>query len=301
MNSSMSGWSTSSTTIFAGRCVGAAHEAHRAARVATLGQLLLRRAKLGQVHARAGAAAEDDAFAPDPVEDRVHRVLDREDEARAALRLLLEADVEPDGRVEGGELVDEDRLELGFEGVGLLLGREVAVLAAPGGDRVDDAPDHLLDAALALGRGHAAAEVLLRDDVGGGLAPELRELDVLLVEDRLVLAGDEGVARLPVDLVEGVAAGDREVAADGESGVLVDDRVRDRFARYRGLNCLLCARHAAASKGSRGSIGTSSVDRGPDGSRAVFRVRRAGPPEAGRWRRGAPGPGGRRSSRARRP
>ena len=170
-----------------------------------------------EVDARAGAAAEDDALAPDPVEDRVHRVVDREDEAGRALRLLLEADVEPDRRVEGGELVDEDRLQLGLEGVGLLVGREVAAGAAPAGDRVDDAADHLLDAPLALGRGHAAAEVLLGDDVRRRLRPELRELDVLLVEDRLLLAGDEGVADLPLDLVERVAARDREVAADGET------------------------------------------------------------------------------------
>src|SRR5919202_1202854 len=133
MNCSTSGWSTSRTTIFA------AHEADRAARVAALGELLLRGAQLREVDARARAAAEDDPLAPDPVEDVLHRVVDREDEAGGALRLLLEADVEPDGRVEGGELVDEDRLELGLEGVGLLVGGEVAALAAPGTDRVGDA------------------------------------------------------------------------------------------------------------------------------------------------------------------
>ena len=114
-----------------GRRVGAAHERDRAGGVAALRELLLRRAQPREVDARAGAAAEDDPLAPDPVEDRVHRVLDREDEARAALRLLLEADVEPDRRVEGGELVDEDRLQLVLERLRLLLGREVAAVAAP--------------------------------------------------------------------------------------------------------------------------------------------------------------------------
>src|SRR5262249_57905473 len=134
-----------------------------------------------------------------------------------ALRLLVEADVEPDRRVGGGELVDEDELELGLEALGLFLGGEVAALSAPAGDRVDDAADHLLDARLALGRGHAAAEVLLGDDVGRRLAPELRELDALLLEGRLVLAGDEGIAQLPFELLEGVASRDREVALDGRS------------------------------------------------------------------------------------
>ncbi len=145
----------------------------------------------------------------------------------AALRLRLEADVEPDRGVEGGELVDEDRLELGLEGVGLLVGREVAALAAPAADRVDDAADHLLDGALALGRGHAAAEVLLRDDVGRGLRPELGELDVLLLERGAVLAGNVSVAKLPFDLLERVAAGDGEQAARGDARVRFHDRVHD--------------------------------------------------------------------------
>src|SRR5581483_8474094 len=211
----------------AGGRVGAAHEADRAARVAALRQLLLRRAEPGEVDAGARAAAEDDPLAADPVEDRLHRVLDREDEAGAALRLLLEADVEPDRGVEAGVLVDEDRLQLGLERVGLVVGREVAAVAAPAADRVDDAADHLLDRGLALGRAELPAEVLLRDDVRGRLRPELRELDRLLVERGLLLARDEGVADLPVDLVERVAAGDGEEALDAELLRLVGDRVLD--------------------------------------------------------------------------
>src|SRR5207237_7703236 len=122
------------------------------------------------------------------------------------LRALLEADVEPNGRVEGGELVDEDRLQLGLEAVGLLVVREVAAGASPPADRGDDAADHLLHARLPLGRAEAAPEVLLGDDVRRGLRPELRELDVLLVERRLLLARDERVAQLPLDLVEGIPA-----------------------------------------------------------------------------------------------
>src|SRR5439155_7766877 len=111
------------------------------------------------------AAAEDDALAANPVEDRLHRIVDREDEARAALRLLLEADVEPDRRVERGELVQEDELQLVLESLRLLLTREIDALAAPRADRRDDEADHLLVAALAIRRAHAAAKVLLGDDV----------------------------------------------------------------------------------------------------------------------------------------
>src|SRR5207248_11269930 len=135
-----------------GRRVRAAHEADRPGRVAAFRELLLRRAQLREVEPGARAAAEDDSLTANPVEDRLHRVVDREDEARRALRLLLEADVEPHGRVERGVLVDEDRLQLGREGLGLLVVGEVAALLAPGDGGVDDATDHLLDARLALGR-----------------------------------------------------------------------------------------------------------------------------------------------------
>ena len=65
----------------AGRRVGAAHEAHRARRRAAAVEQLLAGADLRQVDARAGATLEDDPLLAVPVEDRVHRVVDRQDEA----------------------------------------------------------------------------------------------------------------------------------------------------------------------------------------------------------------------------
>src|SRR5262249_14153427 len=92
------------------------------------------------------------------------------------------------------------------------------------------AADHLLDGALALGRAELAAEVLLRDDVGRVLRPALRELDVALLERDAVAMADTGVAQLPLDCVERVLAGRREMAFDGQraSGrsVVTSDRVR---------------------------------------------------------------------------
>ncbi len=262
------------------RRVGAAHEGHRPGGVAALRQLLLGGAQPREVDARARPAAEDDALAPDPVEDRVHRVLDREDEARGALRLLLEPDVEPDRRVERRELVDEDRLQLVLEGLSLVLGGEVAAVTTPGADRADDAADHLLDRALALGARHAAAEILLRHDVGRGLRPELRKFDVLLLERGAVLAGDVRVAHLPLDLGERIAAGDREQPPDGEGGVLVDGMVDElvgvdldgRFVLY-GRHVLLFSPTNSSFWGvpagvgegpRRASLGT--LWRGPDGA-----------------------------------
>src|SRR6478672_1165850 len=197
--------------------VGAAHEADRAAGGAALGELLDRAADVGEVDPRAGAAAEDLALLGVPVEDRLHRVLDAEDEAGGALRRLLEADVEPDRRVEGRLLVEQDRGQLHLEGVGVLLGGEVAALAAPVGDRAGDPADHLFDRALALGAAELAAEVLLGDDVGRVLGPALRELDLTLLEGRALRVSDHRIADLPLDLVERMHAGRRKSPLYGEA------------------------------------------------------------------------------------
>src|SRR6185503_9742825 len=67
----------------AGRRVGAAHEAHGSARGAAALEALDAGADVREVDTRAGATLEDGSLLPVPVEDPVHRVLDREDEARA--------------------------------------------------------------------------------------------------------------------------------------------------------------------------------------------------------------------------
>src|SRR5215472_6648701 len=252
MNSSTSGWSTSSTTIFAARRVLPPDLIVPAEASAP---------RMKETGPEAKPPFDSCSFderrwerltpARDPVEDRLHRVVDREDEAGRALRRGLEADVEPDRAVEGGVLVDEDRLQLGLEGVGFVGVREVAALLAPGDGGVDDAADHLLHAGLALRRGEAAAEVLLRDDVRRGLRPELRELDAALLEGGAVAARDDRVARLPLDLVERVAAGNREEALHAETGPLLDDRVNDLLGRrFAALN-LLDACHLPSRNFSR--------------------------------------------------
>src|SRR6266540_2219011 len=130
---------------------------------------------------------------------RNHRVVRL---TRRALWALLEPDVEPDRRVEGGELVDEDVRQLGLERLSVGTGGKVLALPAPGGDRAGDAADHLLYGALTLWRAELPAEVLLRDDVGRVLRPALRELHVALLEGRLGGVADHRIPRLPVELVE---------------------------------------------------------------------------------------------------
>ncbi len=132
--------------------------------------------------------------------------------------MRVDADVEPDGAVEGGALLEEDVLQLVAERLGVLIGREVGVLDAPVGDRVRDAVDHLLGGPLPLRRAEVAAEVLAGDDVGGQRGPGLRELEVLLLEDGLaVLVGDGGFPQVPLDRVIRMDARARVAALDAHA------------------------------------------------------------------------------------
>ena len=74
---------------------------------------------------------------------------------------------------------------------------------------------------LAIGRAEVAAEVLRDDDVGGHLRPELRHLDVFLLEDDpAALVGDDGRAHLPFAGVVDVDARLGEEAVDGDAAGL---------------------------------------------------------------------------------
>src|SRR3954464_15627032 len=113
-------------------------------------------------------------------------------------------------------------LELGVERLGLGLVDEVAVLAAPGRDRVDDAGGDLTQRALTLDRSELSPEVLLGHDVGGVLRPADGELDPRLFEGHRAVpeVGDAGVAPLPEDLVIGVGVRSGEVTADTDARLL---------------------------------------------------------------------------------
>ena len=138
-------------------------------------------------------------------------------EAGAALRALLEPDVEPDGRIERRHLVQKDVGQLRLEGGRVGVAREVAALAPPGRDRAGDAADHLLDRVLPRIRPELSAEILLRDDVGRVLRPRLRELDVALLERDLVTVTDPGVALLPLHSIERMLLRGGEMTADRET------------------------------------------------------------------------------------
>ncbi len=201
-----------------------------------------------QVDPGSRSALEDRALFGVPVEDRVHGVVDRQDEAGAGLlRNAGDADVEPHRRVEGGLLGDHQVLELGAEGLGLVLVDEVPAADAPFGDGVAHAVDDLLERLLALLGAGGAAEVLLGHDVGGVERPRGRELDPELLErDRSVaVVRDPSIAAFPLEFVVGVDALGREVAADADAGLggcdghwVASVRVVGAVGRGSGPDCI---------------------------------------------------------------
>ena len=100
----------------AGEGVETLHEAHRAGGDAAAGKRFVAAAQRGEIRARARAPLEEHALGLGQVHDRFHVVLDGIDEAGRALRLGLHAHVEPDRRIEGHLLLDEQVRQLVAEG-----------------------------------------------------------------------------------------------------------------------------------------------------------------------------------------
>ena len=126
------------------------------------------------------------------------------------------ADVEPDGRVEGDLLGQQQVGELVMEDGGVLGGGEVAARDTPVADGLGHAGDELAHAGLALRRSPiVAVEVFGGDDVGRGHRPVDGNLDVLLLEDGVArCVGDQGGAALPLDFVVGGDTGLGEHAGE---------------------------------------------------------------------------------------
>ncbi len=209
-----------------------AHERERAGGLAATGELLPLAPERRKVGAGAAAELEEHRLAAGEVHDVFHVVLHALDEAGAPLRILVgvvghgdvvlrlvpppvargplhavlvvEADVEPDRRVEGTVLVHAEPGEIAVEVFAVLLRFKVAVLDAPVGDRAGDAVHELLDRVLPFGRVDLAVEVLAHDNVRGQLAPGGRDFTGRLLEEHLaVLPLDGGRAELPLRRVEG--------------------------------------------------------------------------------------------------
>ncbi len=188
--------------------VGAAHEGDRTRGVAAGGEELLGGADAGEVQAGAGAALEDHALFLVPVEDRLHGVVDGQDEAGGDLLRLGRTDVEPHRGVEAEDLVQEGVGQLVLEDLRVGGRREVVEVLAGLRVRLHDPVDQLLQTGLALRGADRAAEVLAGDDVDRVHRPEVGELDTTLLEvDRAVApVGHDDVTAFPAHLVVGVHA-----------------------------------------------------------------------------------------------
>ena len=221
-------------------------DAHGAAGAAAAAEFLAAGADGGEVGAGAGAVFEEHGLAVGQAHDVFHVVGDGLDEAGAALGifvlgggagglflvaivvpvaeagvfadavLVVEADVEPDGGVEGAELVDAEPSQFVIEHFAVGFG-EITVGDAPVGDGAGDAVDELADGEFAFGGFLFAVEVFGDDDFGGELGPGLGDFDVFLLEDDFAgVIGDFGGAAVPFELVEGFDLGVAEHAFEAE-------------------------------------------------------------------------------------
>ena len=217
------------------------HEGERPAGLAAAGQLFAMAAQRAEVGPRAAAELEEHRLAAGELHDVLHVVVDVLNEAGRALRILVgilrlhhvlrggvpppvalrarhavlvvQAHVEPYGRVERPVLVQAQPGQVAVEPFAVGRRGEVAVFDAPVGDRAGDAVDELLDAVFAVGALHVAVEVLAANDVGRQLGPKGRNFAVGLLEQHFaVLAFDGGGADFPVDGVEQVL---RLIGAEG--------------------------------------------------------------------------------------
>ena len=125
------------------RGVGAPHEAHRAAGGAAAAHPLPARSDSAEVDAGPRSALEDAALLAVPVEDRLHGVVHRQDEAGRRLgHGVGHPEVEPDRGVERGALADQQPAELIGERRRLGLS-QMSRLGAPHHQRVHHPVDHL--------------------------------------------------------------------------------------------------------------------------------------------------------------
>ena len=231
MNSSMSGWSMSRTTILAAR------------RVAPPDLMVPAEASAPRMKLTGPEAVppEDSSSLEERMRERLRPAPEPPLKIRPSSRYQLRIEsissstarmkqaltccgalvptLNQTGRVEAEVLVHEHPGQLVLEDLRVALAGEVAVLAAGRTVGEHHPVDELAQAALALRAADGAAEVLRGDDVGGVDAPLGGELDAALLEvDRAVApVGHDDVAALPGHLVVGVHTGGGEDALDLEA------------------------------------------------------------------------------------
>ena len=130
--------------------------------------------------------------------------------------LVIEADIEPHGRVERAVLVDAKPRQFLVKHLAVSLA-EVTVLDAPIGNGAADTMDELAHGGFALGGALLAVKVFRHHHLVGQDRPGLGHLDVLLFEDHLAgVVGDLGGAAFPFELIERADPGVAERPGDGQ-------------------------------------------------------------------------------------
>ena len=127
----------------AGERIETLHEAHRTRRHASPVQGLQGPTQVREVGPGPGAVLEEHALGLGQVQDGLHGIGDRVDEAGRALWPGLHAHVEPDRAVEGHLLVQQQVSQLSLKRGQVLIRGEVPLRGGPAGDGVDDTVDEL--------------------------------------------------------------------------------------------------------------------------------------------------------------
>src|SRR5690625_2208441 len=139
---------TCRTTRFnrARRCVSASHERNGArCGAARRAQKFFRRADAREIKARTRTALEDHSLFAIPVQNRVHRVIHVQDEARRYLLRRTSSDVERHGRTTRKDLMKQHVGQLMLKYFSLLIGVEISVFFTGLGVCQYHAVDELLE------------------------------------------------------------------------------------------------------------------------------------------------------------
>ena len=209
------------------------HEGERTAGMPAAGEFFAVRPQGAQVGARATAKLEEHRLAAGQLHDVFHVVLHMLNEAGRTLGILVwilrlhdfacdripapvafishdavlmvEAHVEPDGRVERAMLMQAEPSQVAVEPLAVGGAGEVAVFETPIGDRAGHPVDQLADAVLPLLGADFAVEVFAADDVGRKLRPERGDFAIGLLEQHFaILTFDGRRADFPTYRIKGV-------------------------------------------------------------------------------------------------
>ena len=212
---------TSGTTGLdrAGRGICTPHERDRATGGTAGGEQFLGRADAAEIQPRTRATLEDQPLLAVPVQNRVHGVVDGENETGRYLLWAGGAHVEPDRGVKREDLVQQHPGEFMLEDLRILVGEEVAEILTSLGVGEHHSIDQLAKTPLPGIGTQGTTEVLGGDDRGCIYRPELGELNATLLENGFprLPVGLHDITVLPGDLVVRVNAGRGVDALNGQT------------------------------------------------------------------------------------